>query len=133
MISVAVIEDQKEVALMLQELINEDPQLQCKQVYHNAENAINFLQQFPADVVLVDIGLPQKDGIEAIISIRETCPDSQFCMFTVFEDNDKIFRSIQAGAKGYILKNSSPNTIVSAIKELMAGGSPMNPEIARYR
>lgn len=130
-ISVAIIEDQKEVANMLRELINEHDLMYCKQVYHNAENAMSFLKEFPADVILVDIGLPGADGIEAIIALREHCPNTEFCMFTVFEDNEKIFRSIQAGAKGYILKNSLPEKITGAILELRNGGSPMNPEIAR--
>gem|GEM_PF-5322275 len=81
--------------------------------------------------MLADIGLPKASGIEAIIAIREACPDTQFCMFTVFEDNQKIYKSLMAGAKGYILKNSDPDRIINAIKELHAGGSPMNPEIAR--
>ena len=101
------------------------------QIYHNAEDAIQFLTEFPADVVLTDIGLPKANGIAAIKSIKEKCPDTQFCMFTVFEDNDKIFDSIKAGAKGYILKNSDPDTIIKSIRELYNGGSPMNPEIAR--
>ena len=101
------------------------------QIYHNAEGAIQFLTEFPADVVLTDIGLPKANGIAAIKSIKEKCPDTQFCMFTVFEDNDKIFDSIKAGAKGYILKNSDSDTIIKSIRELYNGGSPMNPEIAR--
>ncbi|MEL6988576.1 MAG: response regulator transcription factor [Bacteroidota bacterium] len=130
-IKVAIIEDLKDIALELQDLFNEEEDIDCKQVYHNAEDAIQFLTKFPADVVLADIGLPQADGIEAIIAIREACPQTQFCMFTVFEDNDKIFRSIKAGAKGYILKNSNPHKIVDSIRELHTGGSPMNPDIAR--
>ena len=130
-ITVAIIEDLKDIALELQDLFNEEDDLSCKQVYHNAEDAIQFLFKFPADVVLADIGLPQADGIEAIIAIREACPKTQFCMFTVFEDNEKIFKSIKAGAKGYILKNSNPHRIVDSIRELFNGGSPMNPDIAR--
>ena len=103
----------------------------CSKVYHNAEEAIAFLTKFPVDVVLTDIGLPGASGIEAIVAIREACPETQFCMFTVFEDTQKIFDSLKAGAKGYILKNSEPQRIVSSVKELYEGGAPMNPEIAR--
>lgn len=131
MIKIAIIEDIEEIALELKELFNEQKDMSCTQVYHNAEDAINFLGKFPADVVLTDIGLPNADGIEAIIAIREVCPQTQFCMFTVFEDNRKIFKSLKAGAKGYILKNSNQDKIVASIRELYAGGSPMNPEIAR--
>jgi len=131
MIKVAIIEDIKDIANELKDLFNQQEDMSCTQVYYNAEDAINFLSKFPADVVLTDIGLPNADGIEAIISIRENCPETQFCMFTVFEDNRKIFKSIKAGAKGYILKNSNEDKIVNSIRELHSGGSPMNPEIAR--
>lgn len=130
-IKIAIIEDIKEIALDLQELFNEQDDMLCNQVYFNAEDAINFLCKFPADIVLSDIGLPKADGISAILAIRQAHPNTQFCMFTVFEDNSKIFQSIQAGAKGYILKNSNPEKILSSIRELAQGGSPMNPEIAR--
>jgi len=130
-LKVAIIEDIKEIALELQELFNEQEDMVCTQVYHDAESAIAFLSKFPADVVLSDIGLPGADGIEAIVALREMCPQTQFCMFTVFEDNQRIFQSLQAGAKGYILKNSDPVRIVESIRELNGGGSPMNPEIAR--
>lgn len=130
-IKIAVIEDLKEVALELQELFNAEDDFSCNQVYHSAEDAITFLPKFPADVVIVDIGLPGASGIEAIVTMREMMPHTQFCMFTVFEDDDKIFKSLKAGAKGYILKNSSPDKIISSARELSSGGSPMNPEIAR--
>ncbi|HHH52982.1 MAG TPA: response regulator transcription factor, partial [Bacteroidetes bacterium] len=130
-IKIAIIEDIKDIAYELQELFNEEDDMQCNQIYHNAEDAITFLTKNPPDVVLVDIGLPGINGIEAIIKIRECCPKIEFCMFTVFEDNEKIFKSIQAGAKGYILKNSDPDIIVKSLRELFHGGSPMNPEIAR--
>ena len=100
-------------------------------MYHNAEEAITFLQRNPVDVVLIDIGLPGMTGIEAIINLKELIPDTEFCMFTVFEDADRIFNSIKAGAKGYILKNDDPEVIVSSLRDLSKGGSPMNPIIAR--
>jgi len=130
-IKIAIIEDIKDIAFEVQELINEEEDMVCNQVYHNAEDAIIFLTKNPGDIVLVDIGLPGINGIEAIIKIRECCPKIEFCMFTVFEDNEKIFKSIQAGASGYILKNSAPEIIIKSLRELYYGGSPMNPEIAR--
>ena len=130
-IKISIIEDLKEVALELKGLFNHHNDLTCTQVYHNAEDAITFLPKNPADVVIVDIGLPGISGIQAIITLKELMPEAQFCMFTVFEDDAKIFQSIQAGAKGYILKNSSPEKIVEATRELFNGGSPMSPNIAR--
>ncbi len=130
-IKVAVVEDLVEVALGLKEVLNEDEVFSCQQVYHNAEEAIAFLPNNAPDVILIDIGLPGMSGIEAIVLLKEQLPNTEFCMFTVFEDDEKIFKSLTAGAKGYILKNSSPENIISALKELHAGGSPMNPLIAR--
>jgi len=130
-ISIAIIEDLKDVALELQSIINDQINLDCKQVYHNAEEAIAFLSKRPTDLVLCDIGLPGMSGIEAIVRLKQSNPEMEFCMFTVFEDADRIFQSIKAGAKGYILKNDPPDTIVTALRELYKGGSPMNPTIAR--
>ena len=130
-ITIAIVEDLKDVATELSHIVNEEEDLTCDQVYHNAEEAITFLQRNPVDVVLIDIGLPGMTGIEAIVQLKELIPDTEFCMFTVFEDADRIFDSIKAGAKGYILKNDDPDTIVSSLRDLSKGGSPMNPIIAR--
>lgn len=129
--NIAIIEDLHDVAEMLRELFSEQDDMQCNQVYFNAEDAMNFLPNHPVDVVIVDIGLPRKSGIDAIKHILEYCPATQFCMFTVYEDDEKIFKSLQAGAKGYVLKGSAPEKIMEAVRELHAGGSPMSPTIAR--
>ncbi|MCC7026498.1 MAG: response regulator transcription factor [Saprospiraceae bacterium] len=129
--NIAIIEDLHDVAEMLRELFSEQDDMQCTQVYFNAEDAMNFLPNHPVDVVIVDIGLPRKSGIDAIKHILEYCPATQFCMFTVYEDDEKIFKSLQAGAKGYVLKGSAPDKIMEAVRELHAGGSPMSPTIAR--
>ena len=130
-IKIAIIEDIKEIALELKDHFNESEFTSCNQVYHNAEEAIAFLPTNPPDIVISDIGLPGVSGIQAIITLRELMPDTEFCMFTVFEDNDKIFQSLKAGAKGYILKNANPEKIINSAKELYNGGSPMSPSIAR--
>jgi len=130
-ISIAIVEDLKEVAVELSHIINEDEDFVCNQVYFNAEEAITFLKRNPVDIVLIDIGLPGMSGIEAIIHLKKSIPQTEFCMFTVFEDDDKIFNSLKAGAKGYVLKNDKPEAIVSSLKDLSRGGSPMNPIIAR--
>lgn len=129
-ISIAIIEDLKKVASELADML-ENAGFSCSQIYSNAEDAMLFLPRNPVDIVIVDIGLPHKSGIEAISFIKTQCPQTQFCMFTVFEDDDKIFRSLEAGAKGYILKGTSPQKIVESIQELNQGGSPMSPTIAR--
>lgn len=130
-IKIAVLEDLKEVAVMLKESFNEQEDMVCTQVYHNAEDVMQFLPHKPADILIVDIGLPRASGIDAIKHLTQLCPAMQFCMFTVYEDDDKIFQSLQAGAKGYILKGSTTNRIIESVRELYGGGSPMSPSIAR--
>lgn len=131
MIHVAILEDAKEVALSLQELFNKSEEFSCHKVYHNAEDAMTFLPSTPVDVLIVDIGLPRATGIEAMAFLHAKCPDMQFCVFTVHEDDDKIFESLKVGAKGYILKGDSSLKMLEAIKELKLGGSPMSSSIAR--
>jgi DNA-binding NarL/FixJ family response regulator len=128
---IAILEDLKDVASMLQDIFNEQSEMTCTQTYFNAEDAMKFLPQNPTDILIVDIGLPRASGIDAIKYLTQYCPAMQYCMFTVYEDDDKIFNSLQAGAKGYILKGSDPARIVEAIRELYKGGSPMSPSIAR--
>lgn len=129
--NIAVLEDLKEVALMLRDLINAEQDMNCNQVYHTAEDAMKFLVHHPVDILIVDIGLPRASGIDAIRFLAKHCPDMQYCMFTVYEDDEKIFRSLQAGAKGYMLKSAAPEKILSGLRDLRAGGSPMSPSIAR--
>lgn len=130
-IKLAVIEDLRDVALSLQTIFNSQPDMECKHIYYNAEDAILFLPCHDADIVIVDIGLPRASGIEAIRTISDKCPNTQFCMFTVYEDDDKIYSSLEAGAKGYILKGASRDKILISVRELYEGGSPMSPTIAR--
>lgn len=130
-IHITIIEDLKEVALLVKDIINNQEDMLCEHVYFNAEDAMKFIPQQKTDIVIVDIGLPRASGIEAIKFLKDKKPEIQFCMFTVYEDDDKIFRSIQAGAKGYILKNASTDKMLTAIRELHEGGSPMSPTIAR--
>lgn len=127
-ISIAIIEDLKEVAHELADTFNRSDCV-CNQIYGNAEEAMIFLPKNPVDIVIVDIGLPKKSGIEAIQFLTNHCPRTLFCMFTVFEDDDKIFRSLEAGAKGYILKGTPSDKIVESVKELYNGGSPMSPAL----
>jgi len=130
-IKIAILEDLKDVAAHLQLIFNREEDMTCAQVYHNAEDAMHFLVANPVDILIVDIGLPRASGIDAIRYLTENIPATQYCMFTVYEDDDKIFNSLQAGAKGYILKGAPADKIVSAVRELHEGGSPMSPVIAR--
>ena len=130
-LNIAILEDLTDVSEMIKGYINEQSDMQCIHTYANAEDAIQFAPHHGLQIMIVDIGLPRASGIDAITQISELCPALQFCMFTVYEDDDKIFHSLQAGAKGYILKGASKDKIISSIRELSEGGSPMSPSIAR--
>ncbi len=130
-IRIAIVEDERDVALELKELLNAEPDFSCQQVYYNAEDALTFLKHAPVDIVLLDIGLPGMTGIELMTKLYGDFPDMQYCMFTVFQTDDKIFESVKAGAKGYILKHEDPEKIIQSLRELHFGGSPMSSGIAR--
>jgi DNA-binding NarL/FixJ family response regulator len=128
---VAIVEDNNDIRKGLMMLINSTEELECSQTFSSAEEAIKVLPINCSDVVLMDIELPAMNGIECIKKLKEICVQTQFMMLTIFEDDDKIFQSLQAGANGYLLKKTTPNEIVESIKDLVNGGSPMNTQIAR--
>ena len=130
-IKIAILEDLKEVAAHLQTIFNREADMTCTQLYQNAEDAMHFLVASPVDILIVDIGLPRASGIDAIRFLTEHCPTMQYCMFPASEDDDKILNPPQAGAKGYILKGAPADKIITAVRELHDGGSPMSPIIAR--
>lgn len=131
MIKISIIEDIKDVAFSVQAMINSQSDMICDHIFHNAEEAMMFVPHQDTDIVIVDIGLPRASGIDAITTLKDKCPNVLFCMFTVYEDDEKIFRSLQAGANGYILKGASKEKILTSIRELAEGGAPMSPTIAR--
>lgn len=130
-IRVSIVEDNHDIRTGLKLIINSSNELICENIFSNAEDAIRALENNNSDVVLMDIDLPGMNGIEAIKKLKLICPGSQFMMLTVYEDDDMIFKSLQAGANGYLLKKSSATQIVQAVMDLHLGGSPMSPGIAR--
>ena len=131
MIHVAIIEDIREIREGLQLLIDGSEGFACSTTFATAEQAIVNLPNQCADVVLVDIHLPGVSGIEAVRRLKTLCPDTQFIMSTVYEDDQNIFESLKAGASGYLLKKTAPSRILDAISEVYEGGSPMSSQIAR--
>lgn len=131
MIAVAIVEDIKEIREGLRILINLSDGFNCEHVYSTAEEALNLLPQNRPDVVLMDINLPGINGIECIKQLKLMCPDTQFIMSTVYEDDENIYESLKAGATGYLLKKTVPSRILEAIAEVNDGGSPMSAQIAR--
>ncbi len=130
-IRVSIVEDLTEVRDGLAELISSDRELSMVESFEDAESASEKLPQLQADIVIMDINLPGMSGIECIRRIKEKCPGTQFMMFTVYENDEKVVQALQAGATGYLLKRTEPDRILESIKELNQGGSPMSSSIAR--
>jgi len=130
-IKVAIFEDNAQLREMLFQIINLTEEVSCTGAYEDAMDLEFKIRRSQPEIVLMDIDMPGIDGIEAVRIIREKFPAVQVMMQTVFEDNEKVFDSICAGASGYLLKNSLSEQIISAIKELKNGGAPMSPAIAK--
>ncbi|MES2380296.1 MAG: response regulator transcription factor [Bacteroidota bacterium] len=130
-IQIAIVEDNHDIRTGLMMIVNGTDDLECRQTFSSAEEAIKILPLNCPDVVLMDIDLPGINGIECIKFLKETCDVTQYMMLTVYEDDEKIFRSLEAGATGYMLKKTPPLQLVEAIKDVSSGGSPMNAQIAR--
>jgi DNA-binding NarL/FixJ family response regulator len=131
MITVSIVEDLPEIRQGLSKLVSSQEDICLGKLYNNGELAVYDIPENPVDVVLMDINLPGMNGIECIRRLKSICPETQFMIFTIYENDDKIFSALQAGASGYILKKTEPNEILNAIRELHSGGSPMNSSIAR--
>jgi len=105
--------------------------LTCSGSYRDCSHVLKDIESSKPDLVLMDIDMPNVNGIEGVKIIRKKYPDLKILMQTVFEDDDKIFASIFAGADGYILKKTQPNELLKAIAEVLEGGAPMTPSIGR--
>ena len=127
---VLIFEDNKLMRNGFEAICNGTPGLTCVGAYPDVRDLALKIKKGLPDVVLMDIELPGTDGIEATRQIVKTWPDIRILIQTVFEDDDKIFDAICAGASGYILKSTAPARLVEAIQEVMNGGSPMSPYIA---
>ena len=130
-ITVSIVEDLTEVMEGLESLIKNSDNFLLLSSDINAEAAlINIPQQQP-QIAIMDINLPGISGIECIRKLKPACPDTQFMMYTIFEDDDKVFEALEAGASGYLLKKTPKEKIMDALRELHDGGSPMSTQIAR--
>ena len=130
-INVAIVEDESEIREGIEEFLNDSQYFSCVGAYSSAECLINNFNIVKPEIILLDIGLPGLSGIEALEKIKKIDTNIAVVMLTVFEDNDKIFNSILAGADGYLLKKTPPVKLVEMLYELHNGGVPMNPQIAR--
>jgi DNA-binding NarL/FixJ family response regulator len=130
-IKVAIIEDRREIRDGLSMMINFTDGFTCTGSYRSMEEALARLPHNLPDVVLSDIGLPGMNGIDGVRIIKEKYPEMTILMLSVYDDNERIFDALCAGACGYLLKKTPPARIVESLNEALAGGAPMSPEIAR--
>lgn len=130
-IKVALVEDDHELRASLASYLRRFRDCQVVAELPDAETALSRLPRLKPEVVVMDINLPGADGIECVRRLKDSLPDALFMMLTVYEDNDRLFHSLLAGASGYLLKRATPAEILDAIRDLHAGGSPMTPQIAR--
>lgn len=130
MIQVAIIEDQREIREGLRELIDDAEDLHCSAAFGSVEEVLPRIANDLPQVLLVDIGLPGKSGIEGIRILKERYPKLVLVVLTVFDDDQRIFAAICAGASGYLLKKTPAPRLIQGIRDAAEGGAPVSPEIA---
>jgi DNA-binding NarL/FixJ family response regulator len=129
--SVAIVEDHADLRESWAALIGNAAGFRCAGTFGTGEDALGSIPAVAPDVVLMDINLPGMSGIECTSRLKEKLPDLQVIILTVYEDHDRIFNALQAGASGYLLKRTPPDAILAAIVEVKQGGAPMTSEVAR--
>jgi len=128
---VVIIEDQREVREGLAALIRGTRGFSCAAGYGSMEEALAKISREHAAVILTDLGLPGMSGIEGIRKLRAHYPEIPILALTVYDDDDRVFAALCAGASGYLLKNTPPVRLLECLREAAAGGAPMSPEVAR--
>jgi DNA-binding NarL/FixJ family response regulator len=131
MIRVLLFEDNKNLRESLALYLSAIDGIWFSGAFPHARDAWSVVKKHKPDVVLMDIQMPHRSGIDAMIEIRKNAPTVKVLIQTVFEDDDKIFQAICSGASGYVVKNPDPRVYVQAIQEVYAGGSHLSPSIAR--
>lgn len=129
-IETMIVEDQRDLRDGLTTLVNFTPGFKCIGSFRTMEECISRIKHERPDVVLSDIGLPGMSGIEGIRIIKEMYPDLVILVLTVYDDNEKIFDALCAGASGYLLKQTEPAELLKSVREAVGGGAPMSPEVA---
>jgi DNA-binding NarL/FixJ family response regulator len=130
-ITLVIVEDLDEVRQGLSQFLSLNPEFNVLDTFKTAEEALVDLPVINPDIVIMDINLPGINGIECIRQVKKKVPRTQFMMFTVYENDEKVFEALKAGASGYLLKNTGLLQITESLKELYKGGSPMSSNIAR--
>lgn len=128
---VCIFDDNRAIRNSLQLLFEFDEAIEIIAVFPDCNDVVNRIKKCGAEVVLMDIEIPPDTGIEAVKKIRQSLKEVFIIMFTVFDEDERIFDSICAGANGYLLKNTPPKEIIKSINDVLSGGAPMSPSIAR--
>jgi DNA-binding NarL/FixJ family response regulator len=131
MLNVAIIEDRREIRESLRQLIDGAPGHHCSGAYPSMEAALAQMGHPEPEVALVDIGLPGMSGIEGVTILKNRFPGLHMLILSVYDDDERIFQAICAGASGYLLKKTPPARLLECLMEVQEGGAPMSPEIAR--
>jgi DNA-binding NarL/FixJ family response regulator len=131
MTRIAIVEDNKTIRESLVEFVHADPECCCVCTCATAEEALKQIPRHSPEIVLMDIQLPNLSGIECTAQLKQLLPALHIIMVTVYEDTERIFKALRAGACGYLLKRCTPEDLISAIREVKQGGAPMSREIAR--
>jgi len=131
LIRVAIVEDDEWLRTSLVAEIGRTPGFECLGSFRSAEQALEKIPALNPDVVLMDINLPGMDGVQCVRQLKGICPKVQFLMLTVYEESDRIFNSLQAGARGYLLKRTAMEELFDGIRQVMDGGTPLTDHIAR--
>jgi len=130
-ITISIVDDDVGVRDSISQFLRTARGFQCLTAYASAKEALGGIPQEHPNVVLMDINMAQMDGIECTAQLKALAPETQILMLTVYEDTDRIFNALAAGASGYLLKRAAPAQLLEAIREVHAGGSPMSGPIAR--
>jgi len=130
-IKICLVEDLKEIREGMVSLLSLDERFEMLSSFTDAETATRDLPSWQPDIVIMDINLPGMNGIQCIKNVKSRCPHTQFMMFTIYENDEKIFEALAAGASGYILKKTPLVKIIDSLIELNQGGAPMSMQVAR--
>ncbi len=131
MIKVIVFDDNKGRLESLELLINQYDDMRCIGTFENCIDVLKHVKKLQPDVILMDIDMPGLNGIEGLKLIRKDAPHVMVVMQTVFDDIDKIFEAVRSGAQGYFLKKTAPSKLIEGIRDVMEGGAPMTPSVAK--
>jgi DNA-binding NarL/FixJ family response regulator len=130
-IEVAIVEDRREIRESLALLIGGTEGFKCTGSYRSMEEALDKLKHHQPHLLLSDIGLPGMSGIKGVAILKERYPDLLILMLTVYDDDERIFDAMCAGASGYLLKKTPPARLLDSLREVVSGGAPMSPEVAK--